>query len=92
MRELRSLNLGFNRVNNLSAEMLKAYLSSSRATITELDLSSADVDDEECAHFMLAIEHNTRLTSLNLSHNLIGYVAPSDHFTSSVGLECLATL
>jgi len=31
-----------------------------------------DDDDVECANFMIAIEDNKRLTSVDLSHNLIG--------------------
>jgi hypothetical protein len=40
-------------------------------------VAQADVDDKECAEFVVAIAQNQKLTSLNLSGNLIGWVTRS---------------
>lgn len=52
--------------------MLRNYLSGGQASIRHLGLSKADIDDGECDAFVQSIAHNVSLTSVDLSHNLIG--------------------
>ena len=40
--------------------------------VQTLELEAADVDDDECRALVNALETNNSVTSLNLSHNLIG--------------------
>lgn len=94
MKELRSLNLASNTMNEVSSLMLRNYLSSGKATITTLILSKADIDDEECDAFVKAISHNHNLTSVDLSRNLIGVMESKNTVQPdfNTGAEAIAEL
>jgi Ran GTPase-activating protein (RanGAP) involved in mRNA processing and transport len=68
---LVELDLSENDIDE-AAGALRKYLSSTSCTLQRLYMSAADVDDNECADMMAALETNTSLLHLDLSANLIG--------------------
>lgn len=69
---LKTLNISMNEVGDKTSQMLLYYLSSSMSTIEHLILEKSDIDDNEAASFMSALEKNKSVTNLNLSRNRIG--------------------
>jgi hypothetical protein len=72
LKELTALNLGYNKLDDESSEMLRNYLTSGHASVRKLVLARADIDDGECDAFVKAVACNESLTSVDLSNNLIG--------------------
>ena len=72
MPNLHMLDLGNNKMDEEASEALGEYLRSSTCPLRELGLSRADVDDTECCALMDSLAENKSVTSLDLSHNLIG--------------------
>ena len=70
--DVETLTLGENKIDRAAAEALRWYIRDSGCRLKSLGLSHADVDDEELTSFVVALEHNHYLTSLDLSRNLIG--------------------
>ena len=67
-----SLNLSDNKLDDLSIDVLKENLQDKDCRIKELYLSKSDIDDNECAEFIISIAENKSLLKLDLSNNLIG--------------------
>ena len=63
-----------NIVGDVASNTLSDYLGSPSCPIIKLVMQSADVDDFECARFVLAIQNNssTKLQELDLTRNLLG--------------------
>jgi hypothetical protein len=55
LKELKSLNLGFNTLDDVSSELLRGYLSSGEASLDKLIMAKADIDDEEADAFVKSI-------------------------------------
>lgn len=72
MISLKELNLSQNKIGLFSAKALKDFLLSPNCCLETLVLSRSNIDDQECAHFIRAIEHLPSLTELDLSHNSVG--------------------
>ncbi|RHY27431.1 hypothetical protein DYB25_012941, partial [Aphanomyces astaci] len=53
---LTKLDISMNQVGPRSAKTLKAYIGSAMCTLTHLGVCKADIDDSECAAFMVAFE------------------------------------
>jgi hypothetical protein len=66
------IDISDNKIDSSSVELLKKTLTTPTCTLKELLLSSADIDDDECASLMLSIHGNTSLVYLDMSHNAIG--------------------
>lgn len=66
------LNISGNSVGYKSASSLRSYISSSLCTLKTLVLDNADVDDKECALFMISFERNKSVESLSMRTNTIG--------------------
>ena len=69
---LLSLDIGHNDMGPESSLALGSYLSNSACPLVRLGLGHADVDDFECAKFVVAIQSNKCIKELDLSHNKIG--------------------
>lgn len=69
---LTYLNISGNGVGSKSAASLRVYIASSLCTLKTLVLDDADVDDAECALFMMAFEGNKSVEVLSLQSNTIG--------------------
>lgn len=72
---LAYLNISGNAIGAQSALSLRKYISSTFCTLRELILDDADVDDVECALFMMAFERNKSVEHLSLRSNMIGQQA-----------------
>ena len=70
--DLTMLDIGYNAVDGLAAEILAHYIERPQCPLKELGLCHADVDDGECVRFIEALRTNKNLTSLDLSKNSIG--------------------
>ncbi|RHZ24439.1 hypothetical protein DYB37_011432, partial [Aphanomyces astaci] len=69
---LTKLDISMNQVGPRSAKTLKAYIGSAMCTLTHLGVCKADIDDSECAAFMVAFEANKSVIQLKMSRNRIG--------------------
>ncbi|ETV96818.1 hypothetical protein, variant [Aphanomyces invadans] len=69
---LTKLDISMNQVGARSAKTLKAYIGSPMCTLTHLGVCMADIDDSECAAFMVAFEANKSVVQLRMSRNRIG--------------------
>lgn len=69
---LSYLNISGNAVGTKSAASLRVYIASSLCTLKTLVLDAADVDDAECALFMMSFERNKSVEFLSLRSNMIG--------------------
>lgn len=74
MPHILEVNISNNIVGDLASNTLSDYLSSPKCSIIKLVMQSADVDDFECARFVLALQNNpsSRLQELDLTRNLLG--------------------
>ncbi|KAG5184535.1 hypothetical protein JKP88DRAFT_181157 [Tribonema minus] len=90
--DLQELDLSENVCGGGAAAELAAYFSDRGVCLRTLMLSAADLDDGEASKFVEQLRHNTSLTHLDLSRNLIGkqesvnYVNPAFY----TGAEALA--
>lgn len=71
---ITTIDLSENKIDSKSAEALTLYLKSSKCSLRVLKLSKADVDDNEAAIFMNAVEVNQSIVELDMSHNKLGGV------------------
>jgi Ca2+-binding EF-hand superfamily protein/Ran GTPase-activating protein (RanGAP) involved in mRNA processing and transport len=69
---LTYLNISGNGVGSKSAASLRVYIASSLCTLKTLVLDDAEVDDAECALFMMSFEGNKSVEVLSLRSNTIG--------------------
>jgi hypothetical protein len=72
------VDLSENKLDSRSAEALAGYLVTPYCSLSTLRLSQADLDDNETSRFLDALGNNTSITSIDLSHNVIGASADSD--------------
>ena len=73
MPMLYVLNMSDNVIGAETAIALQTFLSNeTKCPLNSLILKNAHVDDFEGAMFIRALQHNTTLTELDLSRNLIG--------------------
>lgn len=71
MPSLTHLDLSYNKIDD-SSEVIMTYIKSPNCTLETLVLNGADVDDTEAGNLAEAISHNTSISTLCLSHNLLG--------------------
>lgn len=72
MLNLLRLDISQNEIGEKSAQTLRAYVASSHCTLQTLYVDTADIDDRECAAFMIAFEKNLSIKHLWMSRNCIG--------------------
>ena len=74
MPNILEVDISNNIVGDLASNTLSDYLSSPKCPIIKLVMQSADVDDFECARFVLALQNNpsSKLQELDLTRNLLG--------------------
>jgi hypothetical protein len=74
MPNILEVDLSNNVVGDLASNTLSDYLADPSCPIIKLVMQSADVDDFECARFVLALQNNrsSRLQELDLTRNLLG--------------------
>lgn len=72
MKDLVELDMSFNVIGPRAAESLAEYLSAPSCPLVRLVLEKADVDDDECQNFVLALHQNRCLQEIDLSDNKIG--------------------
>lgn len=70
--QLTYLDISENEVGKQSVKSLRNYIASSLCTLKTLVVNQADVDDQECARFMIAFEQNKSVQRLFLRSNRIG--------------------
>ena len=70
-KELLSIELGGNKYEDRCLVEVLPEIDMG-CSIEDLRLCQSDIDDEECAEFMKAVQVNKSLKKLDLSHNLIG--------------------
>lgn len=70
--QLAFLDISENEVGKQSVKSLRNYIASSLCTLKMLVVNQADVDDQECARFMIAFEQNKSVQRLFLRSNRIG--------------------
>lgn len=71
MPSLTHLDLSYNKIDD-SSEVIMTYIKSPDCTLQTLVLNGADVDDAEAGNLAEAISQNTSISTLCLSHNLLG--------------------
>jgi hypothetical protein len=67
-----------------AARELGAYFSDPGVCLSRLVMAAADLDDGETSRFVERLRHNTSLTYLDLSRNLIGKQVRIPHASSTV--------
>lgn len=71
MPSLTHLDLSNNKMDD-SSEVIMEYIKANNCSLVTLILNGADVDDGEAGNLADAISVNTSITTLCLSHNLLG--------------------
>ena len=69
---LTYLNISENKIDSDSSQQLVQYLTAPDCPLRTLVLSKADIDDNECQAFVLALADNCHLRSFDLSYNIVG--------------------
>ena len=74
MPNILEVDISNNIVGDLASNTLSNYLSNPECPIIKLVMQAADVDDFECARFVLALQNNpsSKLQELDLTRNLLG--------------------
>lgn len=72
MLNLVRLDISQNEIGPKSARLLYSYVASSHCSLRMLHIDNADIDDHECASFMMAFEKNLSIKKLWMSRNCIG--------------------
>jgi len=66
------VDISENKIDSASADALTHYLMNPQCKLTKLCMSNADLDDDEIAIFMNALETNKSIVEMDVSHNLLG--------------------
>lgn len=69
---LKYLNLSRSKIDKETSAALAKFLSNPECPLSSLILQHADVDDYECARFILCLKSNLKLRELDLGSNLLG--------------------
>ena len=69
---LKHLNLSRSKIDDATSDALAEFLANPDCPLTSLVLQKADIDDFECARFILCLKTNKKLKELDLSGNLLG--------------------
>lgn len=72
MLNLIRLDISQNEIGPKSAKLLYSYVASTHCSLRMLHIDNADIDDHECASFMMAFEKNLSIKKLWMSRNCIG--------------------
>ena len=71
-QQITSVDISENKIDSKSAEALTHFLKRQDCSLSTLKMSNADLDDEEVAIFMDALEVNQSITEMDVSHNKLG--------------------
>jgi Leucine-rich repeat (LRR) protein len=71
-QQIQSVDISENKIDSKSAEALTHFLKRRDCTLRVLKMSNADLDDDEVAIFMDALQMNQSLLEIDLSHNKLG--------------------
>lgn len=71
-QQILSVDLSENKIDSKSAEALTHFLKRPDCTLATLKMSNADLDDDEVAIFMDALEANRSITEMDVSGNKLG--------------------
>lgn len=66
------VDISENKIDSASADALTHYLKDPLCKLTKLRMANADLDDDEIAIFMNALETNESIIEMDVSHNLLG--------------------
>jgi Ran GTPase-activating protein (RanGAP) involved in mRNA processing and transport len=66
------VDISENKIDSASADALTHYLKDPKCKLAKLCMSNADLDDDEIAIFMNALEKNKSIVEMDVSHNLLG--------------------
>ena len=71
-QRITDVDISENKIDSASAEALTHYLKDPHCTLMKLRMANADLDDDEIAIFMNALEVNRSIIEMDVSHNLLG--------------------
>lgn len=71
-QQIQSVDISENKIDSKSAEALTHFLKRRDCTLKVLKMSNADLDDDEVAIFMDALQMNQSLLEIDISHNKLG--------------------
>lgn len=69
---LEELDISLNVIDEQAADALATYIGNENCSLKCLKMSSAGIDDRECARFVEVLMHNRCLKELDMSKNLLG--------------------
>ena len=87
---LTSLDLGHNKIDTEASAAIGQLLAMPGCRLLDLSLCKADVDDSECCELVSKLKATNALTSLDLSHNMIGGGETTS--SSTTGAVAIASL
>jgi hypothetical protein len=71
-QRILDIDISENKIDSASADALTHYLKDPHCKLAKLRMANADLDDDEIAIFMNALETNESIVEMDVSHNLLG--------------------